>query len=498
MANIVIIGAGVSGLSAGIFLRQQGYDVTVYERHNISGGNLTGWKRQGFIIDNCIHWLVGTNKKSKLYAKWQTLNAFNDSDVYTAEYLYKSQLNGETLALYFNLDKTKEEMLTLSPCDEKEILKLINAIKQAIIFLDESESLISKTTAAVKLYYYYKLNLYELADKFKHPLIKKFITDYIGGSFGALAYVITAAEFCRENAGVPINGSLETARRITEKFISLGGKIVYNEKAVDVIYQKNVIKTVVFESGLKISADYFVFSGDPLVMYGEILKKPMPKALAKRYDNKNFRRFSATHAAFSVDVKDLPFSGTYVTDLPKKYAATINDVRIKLREFSPFKYGLKNEKTVIQTISFCNEGEARYWVNLGKNQAEYQKAKTKYQNCVKDAVEEIFPSLKNKLTPLDCWTPYTYNRYVGSTLGEFMSFTLPKKHLPAKINNAVRGVENAVIASQWLTVPGGLPNALECGIRASDTVTAKIKTKRRLRFFTKLKKREGKKIKTAV
>ena len=50
MAGIVIIGGGVTGLSAGIHLladSEQAHRVTVCERHTVPGGNLTGWVRGG-------------------------------------------------------------------------------------------------------------------------------------------------------------------------------------------------------------------------------------------------------------------------------------------------------------------------------------------------------------------------------------------------------------------------------------------------------------------
>ena len=103
--------------------------------------------------------------------------------------------------------------------------------------------------------------------------------------------------------------------------------------------------------------------------------------------------------------------------------------------------------------------------------------KDKYSQAVKECIEQIFPTLKCKISLLDCWTPYTYYRYTGAKLGEFMSFTLPPKTLPKDLSNKVLGVKNAVIASQWLTVPGGLPNALNMGYKAFKTITLKERLK---------------------
>ena len=41
MKKIIIVGAGLAGLTAGIYARQSGFDVTIYESHSIPGGAST-------------------------------------------------------------------------------------------------------------------------------------------------------------------------------------------------------------------------------------------------------------------------------------------------------------------------------------------------------------------------------------------------------------------------------------------------------------------------
>jgi len=47
MKKVAIIGAGVSGMTAAIYCLKSGFDVTVYEKHSISGGLCTSWTRKG-------------------------------------------------------------------------------------------------------------------------------------------------------------------------------------------------------------------------------------------------------------------------------------------------------------------------------------------------------------------------------------------------------------------------------------------------------------------
>lgn len=59
--NIIIIGAGIAGLTAGIYARLSGFDVTILEQHTIPGGMCTGWRRKGYLFDGAMHWMTGSS-----------------------------------------------------------------------------------------------------------------------------------------------------------------------------------------------------------------------------------------------------------------------------------------------------------------------------------------------------------------------------------------------------------------------------------------------------
>ncbi|HOO28715.1 MAG TPA: FAD-dependent oxidoreductase, partial [Lachnospiraceae bacterium] len=49
MKKVIIAGAGIAGLTAGIYARQSGFEVTIYESHAIAGGASTSWRRNGYL-----------------------------------------------------------------------------------------------------------------------------------------------------------------------------------------------------------------------------------------------------------------------------------------------------------------------------------------------------------------------------------------------------------------------------------------------------------------
>src|SRR5512136_1362682 len=55
--DVVVIGAGISGLTAAALLSRSGLHVRVAEEQPRAGGYLQGFTRSGFTFDTSVHWL---------------------------------------------------------------------------------------------------------------------------------------------------------------------------------------------------------------------------------------------------------------------------------------------------------------------------------------------------------------------------------------------------------------------------------------------------------
>ena len=72
--SILIIGAGIGGLSTGCYARMNGYRATILEMHTAPGGLCTSWKRHGYTFDGSIHNLGGTSPDSAFHQMWRELD----------------------------------------------------------------------------------------------------------------------------------------------------------------------------------------------------------------------------------------------------------------------------------------------------------------------------------------------------------------------------------------------------------------------------------------
>lgn len=486
MSKIAIVGGGVAGLSAGIICAEDGHDVTVYEKHRIAGGNLTGWSRRGYTIDNCVHWLTGTNPVSDTYKMWEKLGVIDEKEIYRSSALYTYTVEGKSIFLHRDINRLEEEMLKLAPEDEGEIRDLIRVTRVMMRILgiggeSKCESigpggLVRSLPLLIK---YNGLSVGELSKKFKSPLISGFVRAFIGECFASLALIFVYAHYCGDNADLPKGGSPAFASRFIERLTLLGGKLRLGCEVEKIRHGGGHASSLVLVGGEEIEADYFIVTSDTRTTFDKLLSIPMPKPLKKSYDSQGMKRFSSYQAAFAVELSELPFKGDYMFELSFKYQNLLGAKNLILREFSHEPSFAPDGCNIIQTMTFLTEEECLKFIQKREDSPEQYKAmKERLSERLKEAIEGHFPALSGKLSLLDIWTPATYKRYTGADIGSYMSFVLPKKTLPIRVSPKIDGLDNVYLATQWQMAPGGLPIAAEFGMNAAEQIK-KAESKKR-------------------
>jgi len=473
MKNVLIIGGGVSGLSAGIYARLNGYNAVICEKHAVAGGNLTGWNRKGYHIDNCIHWLSGTNPNTDMYKTWCELGALGDVDIMYPETLYTVEHEGKRLSLYSDLNKLKETMLAISPEDGREITSFIDAVGtvQYIggfggINGNERYGTVRSAASLPKLMKYYRMTAGELAERFKHPLLKLFFRSFFTEWFGALALLFVFADFCGKNGGIPAGGSFAMAQRMIKRFEDLGGVLLTGKEAVKINEKNGYAESVLFGDGSMLFADHVIITCDPACVFGKMITPEMPEGLKKMYENKKLKRFSSVHCAFSCSEERLPFSGNYIIELGEKYRIRLKSKYLIVREYSHEPSFSPERHNIIQTMTFCGSDDAEGYIRLKNNEEAYRQRKEHIADLTREAIEERFPVLKGKTECIDVWTPATYHGFTGAEYGSYMSFAFSSKYLPVIEKNYPCGLANVTVATQWQKAPGGLPIAASAGKNA--------------------------------
>ena len=468
--KIIIIGGGVAGLSAGIYGSLEGYDCTILERHTCPGGNLTGWDRDGFHIDNCIHWLTGTAPGTELRRVWETLGALgSDTELCRTERFYGSVFDGQCVSMLPDPEATREQMLELAPFDREAIDGFFEAVK-----LSAGVQLTGKPNPkyGMAMLKYGSIDLCDLSARFRHPLLRRVMTDYIPGDYVAAGLVLAYGAYVCGNGGIPKGGSARMAQRMTERFTSLGGKLVTGAEATCIRVENTRATGVTLRNGETVPGDYVVCACDPEVTFGRLLgRRYTPSYLERCYQNGGkYPIFSSFHGAFASDTVPVGMSHTTVFDIRPLRVGRESVGRMILREYSHDESFAPKGKTVLQTTVFQREGDCELWNRMREDRDAYSERKTETALELMRRAEESCPELKGKLRLLDSWTPATYSRYFGANKGAYMSFAVTRgarrKHVPSR----VRGLENVLLATQWQQAPGGLPTAALAGRSAVNAV----------------------------
>ncbi len=475
--KIVIVGGGIAGLAAGIYGRLADYEVEIYEKNPVAGGECMGWNRKGCHIDNCIHWLTGTKKGTALRKVWETVGALEEHTEFAdCDSFYTSITGNFRVTLWKDLERTKEELLKLSPEDEKEIKKFIEHVKYA----SECEMPVEKPMDAMGISDYIhmgasmadmpkvmkeygSIDLQEMAGRFKHPALKALFTDYLPREYVASSFLVSYATIVSGNGEIPLGGSLAMANRMVKRFQQLGGKLHCNTPVRRILIKNR--KAVGIETAAQkvVLADYVISSVDTMEMFCNLIGKMyMDAKWQSCYANTDkYPLFSAVQAAFMVDCGTYDGKGTIFFDCVPFETGGRNVTRISVKGYDYEPEFAPEGKMVVQVNIPQFDKEYLYWKGLTKE--EYENQKKEAVRAIEERLLVQFPKLRGHMEFLDCWTPITYERYCNAYHGSYMSFITKKGVKSFRVRGLVKGIRNLYIASQWIMAPGGLPVAVTAG-----------------------------------
>lgn len=475
MKKVIIVGAGIAGLSAGIYAVQSGFDVTILEMHKIPGGNSTSWKRDGYFFEGGMHWLTGSGKDQPLYKEWCNLGALaDDVPVYNRDPFYTYNYNGQNVCLYREVNRLEKHFLSISPSDKKEIQSLCKDIKKFSkmsmpIFDIKGVKVKEKHTMPIsmlfkmlpvfsRMFSLSKMSSSEYAERFKHPAIREILKTVVGSDYNASSLMYTLACLATGDGGYPEGGSLSMALRMAKRYENLGGKIEYN-KRVQKVLVKNGKAVGVVVNDEEILADAVVVTVDTLSAIDNLFDKPLHEPwMEKMRANTKLAMSTFICLGIEADLSDLPENMLFVFDMPFSYAG--NEINfLGINNYATFKgYAPKGCTSV--TMALLGD-TYDYWKNA-KTIGTYEQEKKQLVEAIIERLSAKLPQIKDKVVVWDVATPLTYERYCGTYKGSWMT-VMGKGDKTTIYPNTSQNIGNLYFAGQRMQPPGGLPVAAATG-----------------------------------
>jgi phytoene dehydrogenase-like protein len=490
--KVVIIGAGIAGLTAGCYARMNGYETQILESHTQPGGLCTTWTRRGYTFDGCIHWLTSSAPGDSLYTLWEELGAVQGRRMFDHDVFLRSvDVDGRSFSLYADPDRLEAHMKELSPADAAPIDELCDLIRRFRGFampIAKPRELMSpfdglkmgiryaRYVRALKMLS--DTRLCDFVKRFKDPLLAAGIAQGIGAEAPLLGLVMTLAPMARGAAGVPAGGSLAFARSIEARYTGLGGDITYAARVTRILEEDGRAVGVELADGSHVRADFVISAAD--------LRATLHTLLDGSRQHKTHRVLMASGKLYDPCVQvsyginrvfhelDECLWENLRLEQPLSIAGTrVEWIAAKSNAFDP-----TFAPEGCSVITSMLPGNWEYWNRLRADRVAYATEKEHVAATCADAINARYPGFKAAIEVTDVATPATFERYTGNWKGTFMTWLLTPEFTRryGYVRKTVPGLDNLYIASMWTSPPGGVPGAAIAGREAVQLLCAMDKT----------------------
>ena len=486
--DVVIIGGGLGGLSAGLKLSNEGKKVAILEKHHLIGGYSTNFRRKDkegnfYNFDVALHGIGGIRKENAFNIHLgENLGILDDIEFLekpeTATIITKNgeendiPSNFEDYKNYFikrfegekeNIERlfdflfaVKEDMKEVAR-DSKRMPKYTNYLQSITLdeFLREytqNDDLIEEFSF---LWLYYGLPQKELNASF---YVLPWLSYHIGGTY-----------YVRGGGG---NLSEIFANKIKEN----GSDIFLSSEVVDVEVENDKIVCVKTKKDKIFMADKFVLACDPKVIFSMIKNKNenIQNYIDKMNSFENSISLTQLYLGLDVNSKDLGMTkGDYfikVSGNQNTYEA------IKNGDYENMDFGI----TCYDVLDpeFNDEGKGVITIIVGDlisnwpeyKTEEYKERKKEISDILIAKAEKVFPNIKEHIKVMELGTPHTMKRYTNNSEGAVYGWA----------QNDTQGgfdrlafktcLKNTYLAGAWTHPGGGFEGAITSGVICGEKV----------------------------
>lgn len=463
--RIIIVGAGIAGLSAGYYARLNGYQADIFEMHSIPGGLCTAWERKGYTFDISMHMVTGS-VKSPFHHMWEEMGITQAFKFHYHPHILKVEGREEQLLFSTDRNVLEAKLLAISPEDAdliREFIRLIfgpdmmNAAtlkpKELQNLGDTLKMVPSILPLAGTFRKYSKMTLQEFASKFRHPFLReaiRFIVDTPGWPMIDFP-MIALAGFIRSGvteAGVPIGGSQQVVFHIAEQFKAMGGILHLKSRVTSLVMEGDRVTGIELADGTRHEADQVIWAADGKTLIHEILQGRYMDEKIERMYKEWIPVKPMVHVMLGVDMD--------LSKEPNRILMEVDEpITVGGREFSWI--GVLHhcfDPTMApkgkSAVEVWYDTEYEYWEELAKNKPAYKKEKKRIADYSIGQLEKRWPGFASKVEVVDVPTPHTYVRYTGNWKGSPDGWYItPSNMRESEPRRELPGLSGLMMAGQW-------------------------------------------------
>ncbi|HOT89989.1 MAG TPA: NAD(P)/FAD-dependent oxidoreductase [Anaerolineae bacterium] len=469
--TILVIGAGMAGLSAGCYAQMNGFRSQIFELHTIPGGLCTSWRRKDYVFDGSIRYLSGTDPQTKIHELWTELGLLEGRTFhYYDEFIRYEGADGRTFTLYTNIDRLEQHMLELAPDDRAVIAEFIKASRQFTkmempVDLTPSEPLEALELGQGMLpvlwpaLWWRNVSVRQFAERFKDPLLRAALPDFFQFAppdFPMMLLLTTIALMNDHEAGYPIGGSLRLAEDLARRYLALGGEIHYKSRVTKILVENDRAVGVRLEDGSEHRADIVISAADGHSTIFELLEGRYVNQRIRTY----YRRLPVAKSILQISLgvnRDFSHEPPALS-FPLAHPIYLGNVRHERLVVKHYCFDPTMAPPGKSVLSVWCEADYDYWKSMRTHPRHYRAAKELVAQQIITALDERFPGLSDAVEVVDVATPITYERYTANWRGAFAGWALTTRKMSLMMGGGMRkmlpGLHNFYMIGQWVE-PGG-------------------------------------------
>ena len=495
--DVVVVGAGLGGLTAAALLAKRGLDVLVLERNDRPGGSCGAFRRREWTLDLGAAMLFGFGERGYNPHRFVMDELEEELEVYRHEAMYRLWYGEEPVVFWPEPERFLAELGRLFPSSigqvealYRDLEKLYETVVSASsVFLSPSETPSRELARGLAAHPLRQARLLSLLGRSARSLLRRRVRDeavvrffdkltstYAYTTIDETPALLAATMFVENHVGgtyYPAGSPLMLAGKLEKALEKRSGSIRYGATVSRILVEGGGrgarAAGVELESGERIAAREVIFGGTVWNLYERLLPRELvpPAALEKVHGLE--RSFPSSVLYGAVEASALPPDAFPVEMLIG------NTERIDSSDVTLYLSSLEDPSLAPPgTHSFMLIGpSAGDWPSPfgpGYRSEAYLRAKDAEAERMIGLVERRFPAFRDGLVFSELGTPSTIERYLLKNRGAVAG---PKQSMGQELMNRQRAatfLPGLYMCGESTVMGTGTPAVTISGISAADLV----------------------------
>ena len=500
-SDVIVIGAGISGLTAAALMAKSGLKVNLLEQHYQPGGSCGAFRRNGVTFDQGTAMLYGFGSEGSNPHRFVMSVLEEPFEVIKHEMLYCLKYDGTPIHFHSDMDSYFKELEQLFNDDEMDQLisfyNYIGRLYHKVLIADPicvAPTEIPPKTA-LKLFIKNPINQIKMMGLLKksagdivRPYIKsERVIKYLNKLTSTYCYTlvdetpaIMAATMFMDNhfGGVyyPLGSSQQLPGKLEKALEKYGGSIFYNHNVKQILFDDDKVSGLLADTPkgeVKFESDAVVYAGTVWDLYGKLIPHENSDPETREWAKNIIPTYPSIVLHCLVDEDVIP-EGAQPIQMLADNPEAIDEKEITLYILS------------LADSSICPPGthtvmaigpSFREWPSPrdpGYGGSSYEEAKKEETQRILTTLEKHLPGFRKALRYNTLATPTTIERYTMKPGG---TVTGPKHCMGQELlkrPHARTKTENLFMCGESTVMGTGSPSVTISGISAANMVLRRL------------------------